>query len=45
MIIEFLGTFVLATVVAGSGVINHCAGGGRLSRTAAVIGPGRWPWP
>ncbi len=45
MIIEFLGTFVLATVAAGSGVINHYAGGGRLSRTAAVIGPGQWPWP
>jgi len=29
LIIEFLGTFVLVTVAAGSGVINHYAGGGR----------------
>ena len=38
--IEFLGTFVLVTVAAGSGVINHYAGGGPISRTAAVIAPG-----
>jgi aquaporin Z len=40
VIIEFLGTFVLVTVAAGSGVINHYAGGGPVSRTAAVIAPG-----
>src|SRR6476469_7715549 len=39
-IIEFVGTFVLVTVAAGSGVINHYAGGGPISRTAAVIAPG-----
>jgi aquaporin Z len=40
LIIEFLGTFMLVTVAAGSGVINHYAGGGPISRTAAVIAPG-----
>src|SRR5579862_3096245 len=40
LIIEFIGTFVLVTVAAGSGVINHYAGGGPISRTAAVIAPG-----
>jgi aquaporin Z len=40
IIIEFLGTFVLVTVAAGAGVINHYAGGGPISRTAAVIAPG-----
>jgi aquaporin Z len=40
IIIEFLGTFVLVTVAAGSGVINHYVGGGPVSRTAAVIAPG-----
>src|SRR5208283_5837181 len=40
LIIEFLGTFVLVTVAAGSGVINHYAGGGPISWTAAVIAPG-----
>src|SRR5215470_13218539 len=40
LIIEFLGTFVLVTVAAGSGVINHYVGGGPISRTAAVIAPG-----
>ena len=35
LIIEFLGTFVLVTVAAGSGVINHYVGGGPISRTAA----------
>ncbi|MGI8451701.1 MAG: MIP/aquaporin family protein [Streptosporangiaceae bacterium] len=38
--IEFLGTFLLVTVAAGAGVINHYAGGGPISRTAAVIAPG-----
>ncbi len=33
-------TFVLVTVAAGSGVINHYVGGGPISRTAAVIAPG-----
>jgi aquaporin Z len=40
LIIEFLGTFILVTVAAGSGVINHYAGGNPVSRTAAVIAPG-----
>ena len=40
LIIEFLGTFVLVTVAAGSGEIKHYAGGGPISRTAAVIAPG-----
>jgi aquaporin Z len=40
LIIEFVGTFVLVTVAAGAGVINHYAGGGPISRTAAVIAPG-----
>ncbi len=40
LIIEFLGTFMLVTVAAGSGVINQYAGGGPVSRTAAVIAPG-----
>jgi aquaporin Z len=40
LIIEFVGTFFLVTVAAGSGVINHYAGGGPISRTAAVIAPG-----
>ena len=40
LIIEYLGTFILVTVAAGSGVINHYVGGGPISRTAAVIAPG-----
>ena len=40
LIIELLGTFVLVTVAAGAGVINHYVGGGPISRTAAVIAPG-----
>jgi len=40
LIIELLGTFILVTVAAGSGVINHYVGGGPISRTAAVIAPG-----
>jgi aquaporin Z len=40
LIIEYAGTFILVTVAAGSGVINHYAGGGPISRTAAVIAPG-----
>ena len=40
LIIEFMGTFVLVTVAAGAGVINHYAGGGPISRAAAVIAPG-----
>jgi aquaporin Z len=38
--IEFVGTFVLVTVAAGAGVINHYAGGNPISRAAAVIAPG-----
>ncbi len=40
VIVEFVGTFILVTVAAGAGVINHYAGGGPISRTAAVIAPG-----
>jgi aquaporin Z len=40
LIVEFVGTFILVTVAAGSGVINHYAGGDPISRTAAVIAPG-----
>ena len=40
LIVEFIGTFVLVTVAAGSGVINHYVGGDPISRTAAVIAPG-----
>jgi aquaporin Z len=40
LIIEFLGTLVLVTVAAGSGVINHYVGNAPISRTAAVIAPG-----
>src|SRR6185437_10817157 len=40
LIIEFLGTFVLVTVAAGAGVINHYVGGGPISRSAAVVAPG-----
>ncbi len=40
LIIEFPGTFVLVTVAAGAGVINHYAGGDPISRAAAVIAPG-----
>ncbi len=40
LIVEFLGTFILVTVAAGSGVINHYAGNDPISRTAAVIAPG-----
>jgi aquaporin Z len=40
LIVEFVGTFILVTVAAGSGVINHYVGGGPISRTAAVVAPG-----
>jgi aquaporin Z len=40
LIIEYIGTFILVTVAAGSGVINHYAGGAPISRAAAVIAPG-----
>ena len=40
VIVEFIGTFVLVTVAAGAGVINHYAGNTPVSRTAAVIAPG-----
>jgi aquaporin Z len=41
-IVEFVGTFILVTVAAGSGVINHYVGGAvpPISRVAAVIAPG-----
>jgi MIP family channel proteins len=40
LIIEFAGTFLLVTVAAGAGVINHYVGGGPVTRAAAVIAPG-----
>lgn len=40
VVVEFLGTFILVTVAAGAGVINHYVGGGPISRTAAVVAPG-----
>src|SRR4051794_39841799 len=40
VIIEFVGTAALVLVAAGSGVIDNYAGGGTISRTAAVIAPG-----
>jgi aquaporin Z len=40
LIVEFVGTFILVTVAAGSGVINHYVGTNPISRTAAVIAPG-----
>ncbi len=40
VIVEFVGTFILVTVAAGAGVIDRYAGGGPISRTAAVIAPG-----
>ncbi len=42
IIIEFVGTFLLVTVAAGAGVINHYAGGspGPISRAAAAVAPG-----
>ena len=40
VIIGFIGTFVLETVAAGSGVINRYVGDTPVSRTAAVIAPG-----
>jgi aquaporin Z len=40
VIVEFIGTFVLVTVAAGAGVINHYAGGDPVTRAAAVIAPG-----
>jgi MIP family channel proteins len=40
LIIEFAGTFLLVTVAAGAGVINHYVGGGPITRVAAVIAPG-----
>ncbi len=40
VIIEFIGTFVLVTVAAGAGVINHYVGATPVTRAAAVIAPG-----
>jgi len=40
LIIEFAGTFLLVTVAAGAGVINLYAGGGPITRAAAVVAPG-----
>src|SRR5262249_58354581 len=39
LIIEFVGTFVLVTVAAGSGVNNHYGGGGPIILAATVIPP------
>jgi aquaporin Z len=40
LIVEILGTFMLVTVAAGSGVINVYAGGSPVARAAATIAPG-----
>jgi len=40
VIVEFIGTFILVTVAAGAGVINHFAGATPVTRAAAVIAPG-----
>ncbi|HEX6932886.1 MAG TPA: aquaporin [Streptosporangiaceae bacterium] len=40
LIVEFVGTFVLVTVAAGAGVINHYTGDSPVTRAAAVIAPG-----
>lgn len=40
VIAEFVGTFILVTVAAGSGVINAYVGTSPISRTAAVVAPG-----
>jgi aquaporin Z len=40
LIVEFVGTFLLVTVVAGAGVINHYAGGQPVTRAAAAIAAG-----
>ncbi len=40
VIVECIGTFVLVTVAAGSGVINHYVGDTPVTRAAAVIAPG-----
>jgi MIP family channel proteins len=40
LIIEFLGTFLLVIVAAGSGVINHYAGGQPVTRAAAFVAAG-----
>jgi len=50
LIIEFLGTFLLVTVAAGSGVINHYVGVGPISRTvphwrSLTYGPHRYHSP
>ncbi len=41
VIVEFIGTFVLVTVAAGAGVINHYVGGTPITRATAVIAPAR----
>jgi aquaporin Z len=40
LIIEFVGTFLLVTVVAGAGVINHYAGGHPVTSAATAIAAG-----
>ena len=40
LIIEFVGTFILVTVAAGSGVINHYVGGDPISRDGGGDRPG-----
>jgi aquaporin Z len=40
LIIECVGTFLLVTVVAGAGVINHYAGGHPVTSAAAAIAAG-----
>ena len=40
LIVEFIGSFLLVTVVVGAGVINHYAGGQPVTRAAAAIAAG-----
>jgi aquaporin Z len=40
LIVEFVGSFLLVTVVVGAGVINHYAGGQPVTRAAAAIAAG-----
>jgi aquaporin Z len=40
LIIEFVGTFLLVTVVVGAGAINHYAGGHPITRAAAAVAAG-----
>ena len=45
LIIEFVGTFVLVTVAAGSGVINHYVGAARSAGPRRSSRPVQSSWP